>query len=301
MRRDASLIGLIVLGNLLATSGGAQPPRCVAVTEIMFDPDAVSDTNGEWFEITNFSLTATYDLEGWSCSDSAGAQSFVIDHPLLIGPRSFVLLARSGDTGANGGIEPDHVYGSAMPLSNGGDSIVIRMPGGEPVDMVRYAGGVSPPGAALACEVGNDVLNDQPGRWYPATTPYGAGDLGTPGQPNEIYAAGYCAVDVGIEEPVITPDRPDPPGRLLPARPNPGSPPILLRYELGATSLVRLSIHDAAGRTVRVVEHSMRSAGRHAAIWNGDNAHGAGVAHGVYWIRLETGNVVTSLPITLHR
>jgi hypothetical protein len=262
----------------------------------MYNPSAVPDTHGEWFELTNYSLTETYDLNGWTISDSAGMQSFAIDQSLVIGPRAFLVFARSGDPAANGGIDPDFIYGPALPLSNSGDAILIRAQGGAIVDLVEYDGDVAPAGAALACNTGHSLLNDQAWRWYAATTPYGNGDLGTPGHPNEIYVAGYCAVDVAVLD-----SAPFYQYRLLPPAPNPGAPPVRVSFHLEGPHDVRLCVYDVTGRLVRVVEQARFGSGAHTCYWDGKTQAGRTAPSGGYWIRLQAGDEAEALPVTLRR
>lgn len=82
-------------------------PGDIIVTEIMADPNAVSDTKGEWFEIYN---TKSYDinLEGWEISD-LGSDSFAISGALIVPPFSHVVLCVNGDISTNGGVNCDYV------------------------------------------------------------------------------------------------------------------------------------------------------------------------------------------------
>lgn len=74
-----------------------------------------------------------------------------------------------------------------------------------------------------------------------------------------------------------------------------GSAPAQIRYELGAAGPVRLWICDPAGRVVRVLaEGGQRAAGSHRAAWDGCGQRGGRVAPGVYFIRLEAGEVRAS-------
>ena len=71
----------------LGTPGGANDcvtAPVVVINEIMNNPSAVSDSNGEWFEIFN-PTAAAIDIDGWTIRDN-GSDSFVIDNggPLLV-------------------------------------------------------------------------------------------------------------------------------------------------------------------------------------------------------------------------
>ena len=52
---------------------------------------------------------------------------------------------------------------------------------------------------------------------------------------------------------------------------------------------MRLSIHDAAGRAVRVLIDAARDPGRYEAEWDGRLESGARAPAGVYFYRLDLG------------
>jgi hypothetical protein len=251
---------------------------CLAVTEILYDPAAVPDAGGEWFEVSNYSPTETYDLDGFTMADDDGG-SFTIDGALLITPESFLVFARSGDPVSNGGIDPDYVYGPAIALGNQGDVLTVSQ-GSVVVDRVVYESAASPPGAAYACEIGHRFLNDEPSRWYAATTPFGAGDHGTPGEANEIYQTGPCTPGGGVAEH-------DPPGHgaaLLALHPNPCRTGVWVPVPREHAGPAALSVFDSVGRIVA------RLAGLHAGTgsfyWDLIDASGQRLPPGIYWLRV---------------
>jgi hypothetical protein len=84
---------------------------------------------------------------------------------------------------------------------------------------------------------------------------------------------------------------------LGPNHPNPfqGMTTIPFEVDWGATPVaVRLSVHDASGRTVRVLRAGEVKSGRHAVPWDGRDARGALVPAGVYYFRLAAGDRVRS-------
>lgn len=74
--------------------------------------------------------------------------------------------------------------------------------------------------------------------------------------------------------------------RLLPSRPNPFRGATLVSYSLPVTGRVEVSVHDAAGRLVRVLARESQEAGEHRVIWDGRGESGQAVASGAYFIRL---------------
>lgn len=79
---------------------------------------------------------------------------------------------------------------------------------------------------------------------------------------------------------------------LAPPTPNPSRGDVALRFALAAPSDVRLTIHDAQGRLVRVVADDARDAGSHHVSWNGADAGGTRVSPGLYFARFEAAGEV---------
>ncbi len=88
---------------------------------------------------------------------------------------------------------------------------------------------------------------------------------------------------------------------LLGNWPNPFNPATSVGYALPAAGPVRLSIHDARGRLVRVLVDDVVEAGSHQAAWDGRDGDGRGVAAGVYLARLQAGGARHVTKLTLVR
>jgi FlgD Ig-like domain len=58
-------------------------------------------------------------------------------------------------------------------------------------------------------------------------------------------------------------------------------------FSLPRAGDARVSVHDAAGRLVRVLSDGAHEAGAHRAEWNGRNGVGKPVGSGVYFVRLS--------------
>jgi Lamin Tail Domain len=138
------------------------------LTEVMIDPLAVADAAGEWFEISNVS-SAVIDLLGVQFQNQAGA-GFTVTRTLVINPGDFLVFGVNGDPSTNGGVSVDYVYsGMTLPNSNG----ALRILSGAAV-IDEFSWVTAPNGASLQ--------RDGSGTWCQATTAYGVGDKGTPGQ-----------------------------------------------------------------------------------------------------------------------
>ncbi len=82
---------------------------------------------------------------------------------------------------------------------------------------------------------------------------------------------------------------------LLPNYPNPFNPETWIPFQLAESSRVTVTVYNAAGQTVRVLELGQLPAGTYhsrskAAYWDGRNALGERVASGLYFYRIEAGS-----------
>lgn len=87
-------------------------------------------------------------------------------------------------------------------------------------------------------------------------------------------------------------EKPDLPAAtaLAGVHPNPFNPQTAISYELAAAAPVELAIYDLKGARVRRLVSAPMPAGRHEAIWNGQDDTGARVASGVYLARFIAGD-----------
>ena len=195
------LTGFDALGNILCGAPPAStdplPPTAindvdpgdVIITEIMINPSAVTDVNGEWFELFNI-LSETVDIRGWTIKDESGKTHTIPDtDPILIPAGTFLVLGNNSEASSNGGVSVDHQY-TAITLNNGGDTLLVFDVNGEEIDRVDYGTGsfTVPTGGSLNLDPDGFGLNDNDdgANWCASTTPIGTGlDSGTPGSPNE--------------------------------------------------------------------------------------------------------------------
>lgn len=145
------------------------------ITEIMANPAAVSDTNGEWFELFNPTSEAI-ELSDIVLSDD-GSNSHVIStgSSLLINSGDYFIMARNGDNTTNGGFTADYVY-SSFSLGNTSDQVIFSDTMGELLRL-DYGSGFVPAGASM--ELIDAVM--LPSNYAASTTIFGDGGLGTPG------------------------------------------------------------------------------------------------------------------------
>jgi hypothetical protein len=83
--------------------------------------------------------------------------------------------------------------------------------------------------------------------------------------------------------------------------PNPFHPRGRVPFELARSGRTLLTVHDPAGRLVRVLVDRVLPAGPHAAEWDGRDAVGREVRSGVYFVRLAGQNgIATRKVVALH-
>jgi hypothetical protein len=161
-------------------------PR-ILISEIMINPDAVSDLNGEWFELFNAG-SETVNIDGWQISDN-GTDIHTIDNggTLNIEAGDFLVLGIDNDTLTNGNYTCDYKY-SNFSLSNSGDEIILKS-GSATIDSVAYDDGTIwtiPVGASLVYIGDPYDDNNLYDSWMTSEIRGGSfsgitGDLGTPG------------------------------------------------------------------------------------------------------------------------
>jgi hypothetical protein len=174
---DASAMEPNVEPDADAPIGPPRPARAdVVITEIMFDPMAVSDTEGEWIELWSAGAE-TFDLTGCQIDDG-GASPRALPQ-LAIAPMQSLVIARA----AQPGLVPDALL--SLSFTNGMDRVALVCDG-IVIDEVMYGPGFPlSAGASLSLDPDRASAdeNDDPEAWCAASTPFG-GDRASPGQPN---------------------------------------------------------------------------------------------------------------------
>ena len=118
---------------------------------------------------------------------------------------------------------------------------------------------------------------------------------------NFLALIGYWQGDViiGIQE-----ERPGPrPGGLVTAldvpSPNPFRDRVRLCYSLASESDVRLDLFDRVGRHIRTLASGRAPAGRYDVAWEGTDAQGRTVPHGIYFCRFTASEHTGSAKLLL--
>ncbi|GAA0872491.1 hypothetical protein GCM10009117_16380 [Gangjinia marincola] len=173
-------------------------PTCIAAdcvaegsvifTEIMQNPSINADPAGEYVELYN-TTDASIDLEGFVLKDDVSTgETHTIASSLIIPAQGYVVIGNGATP--NGGVTLDYDYANDISLGNGTDGVILECQGGI-IDQVVWDDGATfpdPSGASmeLAASAYNSTDNDLGVNWGEATTSFGDGDLGTPGEDNSF-------------------------------------------------------------------------------------------------------------------
>lgn len=161
----------------------------LVISEFMANPNAVTDANGEWFEVR---ALAAVDLNGLELGNAAFVDGIVADQTLAsndclaVTVGETVLFARDGDTMINGGLPPvDQTFSFGLTNSN---AFLYLGYAGALLDQIGWTSSAT--GASTSLDPDfydpalDDTANDADPAWCYQTTVYGLGDKGTPDADN---------------------------------------------------------------------------------------------------------------------
>jgi hypothetical protein len=109
---------------------------------------------------------------------------------------------------------------------------------------------------------------------------------------------GNSQTEAKFRTPQVTSEAPDPDWtandgpRFLRLGPNPFRTVLDLSFMLSRPAPVRLTVHDASGRSIATLATGVHPAGRWAARWDGAMSSGEPAPSGVYFARLQAGGEV---------
>lgn len=160
------------------------------ITEIMYNPSALSDTYGEWIEIYNHSDHPVNLQNLVVARDTVNRHT--IGAPIELAPGAFFVLMRS-DTATDAA--NSYIYGSDLSLSNTGAVLSLYNQdtgtgAGALIFSVDYGSNGFPAGTGASIGLDPGMTNPADAisgtSWCTATSAYNTGDLGTPGMPNDV-------------------------------------------------------------------------------------------------------------------
>lgn len=154
----------------------------VIINELMIDPAAIPDADGEWVELRN-TTNLSVNLTGWTLR--GGASGTVPLPALMLAAHDFLVLCRNVNPAANGGISGAWAA-TALDLNNAADSLWLFDATTQLVDVVAWSS--APAGASLEVrDPWQDNFSANGSNWAAASVTYGSGDYGTPGSENSAF------------------------------------------------------------------------------------------------------------------
>jgi len=160
----------------------------LVITEVLVNPEMISDPNGEWIELLNMSDRTLY-LDGLRLVTPTGEHAVASDSLIALEAGGYGLLSSSGEISSNGGLSPDYAYDALISLANESGGLAVYA-GDVLLDEVLWDDGETFPdtsGASISLDPDflNTTDNDLGGLWCPGAEPWNVGtDLGTPGAVN---------------------------------------------------------------------------------------------------------------------
>ena len=166
--------------ELAPTSPGSNE---LVVAEFMRDPSKVSDSEGEWIELAGARTTEPVSLDLVQVTDLAG-DSFTLRTSIRLDAGEEILLGIDGLPGRNGGYRPHIVWPiGSSDLINTNDTILLRRSGSD-IDRVDYTT-AWPGSSGRSAERMDLAAGPVQSNFTDGVSPYGLGDLGTPGEDND--------------------------------------------------------------------------------------------------------------------
>ena len=159
------------------------------ITEIMYNPTSLSDTEGEWFEVYNHS-DHSINLQNLILGRD-DANRHAITESLTLLPGAFMVFERS-DTATTA--TNSYTFGSDLLLPNTGAILAIFNEGTESdpgplIFSVDYGGMNFPDGSGASISLNPNSFSPAEAilgsSWCISTSSFDTGDLGTPGAVND--------------------------------------------------------------------------------------------------------------------
>jgi hypothetical protein len=159
------------------------------ITEIMYNPAVISDSEGEWIEIFN-NTASDYNLHNVVLVRVSSDDRHTIISDVIIPPGGFAVLARTVTATDN----VDYAYGSSISLPNTGEKLQLFTYGtdgtdGELICSVDYGAANFNTGlSGISIQLDPSITDSEEAmdglNWCESTASYSADNLGTPGSVN---------------------------------------------------------------------------------------------------------------------
>lgn len=158
----------------------------IIITEIMQNPAAVNDSEGEYFEVYN-TTSSSINMQGWEIKDDVTTTEIHVISNLTVAANSYAVIGINSNSSVNGGYTANYQY-SSISLGNGADGLIIEC-SGTVIDQVIWDDGSEfpdPTGKSMELNINayTNTANDLGANWAESNQTFGDGDFGTPGSQN---------------------------------------------------------------------------------------------------------------------
>ena len=151
----------------------------ILITEVMPNPDKISDDFGEWIELYN---NSGVDVNVKGLKVKVGTKTYTLTKDVTIKSGQYIVLA----TNAQAVAEPFEIYGSVLSLVNTNGSVqVLASDGITEIASMTYSS--CPTGGSLSLNPDKFNYSDAKlaASWCHSVSVYSTGDKGTPGAAND--------------------------------------------------------------------------------------------------------------------
>jgi hypothetical protein len=265
----------MVTANFEEDASGITP---IVINEINYNSpvDVFAD---DWVELYNPTADAV-DISGWVFKDSDDWNTFVLPANTIIPPDSYLVL--SNDSADFKEVFPavnNYIGEFFFGLSSAGETLRLFNAAGELVDRVAYGSSSPWPPQANGFGPSLSLLDPSLDNAFASSWGYSLA-YGTPGSDNE----NYTYINIPDYVPGLTTNNSD--IRLDQNYPNPFTENTHIAFYLPEAAKVTISVFDIKGTKIEMLYSGKYEAGSHVVDYDAAN-----LPHGIYYYRLETGDV----------
>ena len=259
----------------------------IVINEINYNSSDEFDPK-DWIEIYN-NGTDNIDISGWVFTDENEDHRYTLPDSTIIDSGGYIVLAQDVNAFFNFFNETQNVFGPfEFGLSGGGESISLFDISGVLIDQLEYDDAlpwpIEPDGNGPTLELRSPELpNELAESWS-----YSSGN-GTPGYINSVTESLNTDIASTVPDKYL----------LYPAYPNPFNSNVKIRFNIPDKQILKISILNILGETVRVLTNHELSPGLHTLVWDGKNDYGQDLSTGLYFCTLNTEKFKGSIKLLL--
>jgi len=259
----------------------------IVINEINYNSSDEFDPK-DWIEIYNNGIE-NVDISGWVFTDEDEDHRYTLPDSTIIDSGGYIVLAQDVNAFFNLFNEAQNVFGPfEFGLSGGGESISLFDISDILIDQLEYDDAlpwpIEPDGNGPTLELKSPELpNELAESWS-----YSSGN-GTPGYLNSVTESLNADIASTVPDKYF----------LYPAYPNPFNSNIKIRFNIPDKQILKISILNILGETVRVLRNHKFTAGSHTLVWDGKNDYGQDLSTGLYFCTLNTEKFKDSIKLLL--